>query len=216
MRLVNPLERSSRSPWVANGLDGIHELTRHDTLVDVRHPRFLCGVVLGQIANPAQQGKRNLEEGTRVVAITFMRGLAEYVADRDERMGFKGDGVLSIGSAKVALDTIKMGQQDRKVILVVTSHNVADELKKLGGAQGVMCVDMPVQRVEQLLEGCRFHSSIVLLSPGQENEKQIPIAHILASRRRSPGRAGQARARIEGRPASGQRWEGDGREPGEV
>ncbi|GAA5925478.1 hypothetical protein JCM3775_001419 [Rhodotorula graminis] len=197
MRLVNPLERSSRSPWVANGLDGIHELTRHDTLVDVRHPRFLCGVVLGQIANPAQQGKRNLEEGTRVVAITFMRGLAD-------------------GSAKVALDTIKMGQQDRKVILVVTSHNVADELKKLGGAQGVMCVDMPVQRVEQLLEGCRFHSSIVLLSPGQENEKQIPIAHILASRRRSPGRAGQARARIEGRPASGQRWEGDGREPGEV
>ena len=116
--------------------------------------------------------------------------------DLNERMGFKGDGVLVVygqgcvplslsngvgarsragadartpllplalparsGFAKVALDTIKMAKQDRKVILVATSdrwsagdyglkdeclvvvgkHNVADELKKLGGAQGVMC-----------------------------------------------------------------------------
>ncbi|GAA5919002.1 hypothetical protein JCM8208_000395, partial [Rhodotorula glutinis] len=104
------------------------------------------------------------------------------------------------GFAKVALDTIKMAKQDRKVILVASSdrwsagdyglkddcmlvvgkHNLADELKKMGGAQGVMCVDMPIQQFEQLLDGCRFHSSIVVLSPRQDKEMQIPIANILA------------------------------------
>ncbi|GAA5928347.1 hypothetical protein JCM3775_000582 [Rhodotorula graminis] len=241
------------------GLHSTDELLKHDLLPDMRYPMIPGGVVVGEIAKAAQQGKRNLKEGTLVVAITFMRGLAEYVAvneamvielpksfhsgdkhleapicafdatrvwvaherchdelkrmndaerrlvkDLNERMGFKGDGVLVVygqgGFVKVALDTIKMAKQDRKVILVATSdrwsagdyglkddclvvvgkHNVADELKKLGGAQGIMCVDMPIQQVEQLLDGCRFHSSIVLLSPRQDQAMQLPIANILA------------------------------------
>ncbi|GAA5847247.1 hypothetical protein JCM9279_006156 [Rhodotorula babjevae] len=241
------------------GLHSTDEMLKHDLLPDMRYPMIPGGVVVGEIAKSAQQGKRNLKEGTRVVAISFMRGLAEYCAvnesmvvelpksfqngdkqleapiwafdatriwvaherchdelkhmpdaerrlakDLNERMGFKGDGVLVVygegGFAKVALDTIKMTKQDRKVILVASSdrwsagdyglkddcmlvvgkHNLADELKKMGGAQGIMCVDMPTEQFEQLLDGCRFRSSLVLLSPRQAQAMTMPIANILA------------------------------------
>lgn len=121
-----------------------------------------------------------------------------------------------------------MAKQDRKVILVASSdrwqagdyglkddcmlvvgkHNLADELKKMGGAQGIMCasllslspsrararwrvtdaslslssagVDMPTEQFEQLLDGCRFHSSLVLLSPRQDQAMTMPIGASLS------------------------------------
>ncbi|BGP42738.1 hypothetical protein JCM10450v2_006848 [Rhodotorula kratochvilovae] len=126
------------------------------------------------------------------------------VKEINERMGFRGDGVLVVwgegGFAKLALDTLKMAKVDRKVILIAPSYrwkpqdygikdecmlvlghqDITQELKKHGGAEGVLCCDMPTQNLEELLDGCRFHSSMVMLSPRKDEDLQMPVANMLA------------------------------------
>ncbi|GJN93655.1 hypothetical protein Rhopal_006712-T1 [Rhodotorula paludigena] len=128
----------------------------------------------------------------------------EMVREINERMGFKGDGVVVVygegGFARLALDTLKKVKTSRKLILVATSdkwkandyglkddevlcinqHDVRNELKKRGGAHGIVCCDMPREGLEALLDGCRYHSTIVMMSPRRDEGMEVPIANILA------------------------------------
>ncbi|POY76239.1 hypothetical protein BMF94_0434 [Rhodotorula taiwanensis] len=119
-------------------------------------------------------------------------------------MGFKDDGCLAVygqgGYARLALETLKaMGVRER-LVLVATSDkwdsdkysikredvlflgrcDVREELRKRGGAEGVICVDMPKEHIEPVMDGMRFASTMVVLNPRENDQLQVPLANIIA------------------------------------
>ncbi|GAA5993891.1 hypothetical protein JCM10908_002019 [Rhodotorula pacifica] len=128
----------------------------------------------------------------------------EHVRRRNEEMGFKGEGCLAVygegGYARLALEALKaMGVRER-LVLVATSDkwaadkysikhedvlflgrcDVREELRKRGGAEAVVCVDMPKEHLEPVMDGMRFASSMVVLNPRQSDQLQVPLANVIA------------------------------------
>ncbi|GAA5865612.1 hypothetical protein JCM3774_002069 [Rhodotorula dairenensis] len=128
----------------------------------------------------------------------------EHIRRRNEEMGFKGEGCLAVygegGYARLALETLKAMNVRERLVLIATSDkwssdkysikhddvlylgrcDVRDELRKRGGAEGVICVDMPKEHLEPVMDGMRFASTMVILNPRQSDQLQVPLANIIA------------------------------------
>ncbi|BGO94476.1 hypothetical protein NBRC10512_001165 [Rhodotorula toruloides] len=128
----------------------------------------------------------------------------KLIREHNERLGFKGDGCIVIygegGFVRLAIDSLRAEGVKRKMLVVTISdkwqakdygvkddemmrandNNLREFLKKHGGAQGVICTDMPREGFEQLLDGCRYRSSMICLNPRKDDDMTVPIANLIA------------------------------------
>ncbi|GAA5932229.1 uncharacterized protein JCM15063_001162 [Sporobolomyces koalae] len=126
----------------------------------------------------------------------------------NRRMGFDGAGVCVVygqgGCARLALDILRNCQsrvsKDSKLVLIATSdkwhakdyglqeqdflcvskHNLAKELRNRGGARFVVAVDQPQHGLEQLLDGMRYRSQMIVLNPDRDHKVQLPLGNVIA------------------------------------
>ncbi|GAA5821587.1 hypothetical protein JCM11251_000923 [Rhodosporidiobolus azoricus] len=78
---------------------------------------------------------------------------------------------------------------DEKDLLIAGRQNIKQELTQRGGAAFVVCVNPLEQydRVEALLDGCRYGASINVLSPTRKGKFEIPVANIISKSLRVSG-----------------------------
>ncbi|BGP19290.1 hypothetical protein JCM10213v2_007377 [Rhodosporidiobolus nylandii] len=99
------------------------------------------------------------------------------------------------------------GQQQLRVILVATTdrwsardYDIEDkhmllankgdlrhELKQLGGACLVVCVDQPRHGFENLLDSTRYGATLAILNPTRDARLEVPLANIIAKSIRVQG-----------------------------
>ncbi|GAA5842596.1 hypothetical protein JCM5353_008478 [Sporobolomyces roseus] len=108
------------------------------------------------------------------------------------------------GCAKLALDLLRNCQtrmmKDSKFILISTSekwkaqdyglqdqdmlcaekHDIAKELRTRGGAHFVLAVDQPRQGLEELLDGMRYRSQMIVLNPYRNDKVELPLGNMIA------------------------------------
>ncbi|GAA5963953.1 hypothetical protein JCM21900_004082 [Sporobolomyces salmonicolor] len=128
--------------------------------------------------------------------------------EMNERMGMRGEGVFCVygegGLARLALDILKtyeseQGGKERVVLitpsdrftakdygidegdmLVVGKQKIDEELRRRGDARLVIACDQPRDGLEEMLDGMRYGSDLVMLNPRKDRALELPIANILA------------------------------------
>ncbi|GAA6014086.1 hypothetical protein JCM11491_004097 [Sporobolomyces phaffii] len=65
-------------------------------------------------------------------------------------------------------------------MLCVSKHDINKELRARGGANFVLAVDQPQQGLEQLLDGMRYRSELVVLNPFRDQLVSLPLGNIIA------------------------------------
>ncbi|GAA5881490.1 hypothetical protein JCM16303_005676 [Sporobolomyces ruberrimus] len=128
----------------------------------------------------------------------------------NRRIGFEGSGVCVVygegGCARMAIDILRncpssrLMTKDTKVLLVTTSEkwkaqdyglqdqdylcaskqDISKELRSRGGAKFVLAVDQPQAGLEQLLDGMRYRSEMVVLNPFRNQQVSLPLGNIIA------------------------------------
>ncbi|GAA5887125.1 hypothetical protein JCM5296_001602 [Sporobolomyces johnsonii] len=140
--------------------------------------------------------------------VRIERTLRQFEQDRMGRFNFLRQnpgraGVLCVygegGLARLALDMLRSSSNERIVlvtssdrfsatdygiderdILVIGKQKVDQELRQRGGAKLVIATDQPREGVEQILDGMRYRSDLVMLNPRKDHTLQLPIANFLA------------------------------------
>ncbi|BGP19237.1 hypothetical protein JCM10213_007028 [Rhodosporidiobolus nylandii] len=61
-----------------------------------------------------------------------------------------------------------------------SDRNIADLLKKLGGAGLIICTEQPNENFEGLLDATRFGAFVTILSPSQQAALKVPLGNVIA------------------------------------
>ncbi|CEQ42326.1 SPOSA6832_04111, partial [Sporobolomyces salmonicolor] len=69
---------------------------------------------------------------------------------------------------------------DERDMLVVGKQKIDEELRRRGGARLVIACDQPRDSLEEMLDGMRYGSDLVMLNPRKDRALELPIANILA------------------------------------
>ncbi|BGP19303.1 hypothetical protein JCM10213_001522 [Rhodosporidiobolus nylandii] len=69
---------------------------------------------------------------------------------------------------------------EAKDFFLASDRNIADMLKKLGGAGLIICTDQPNKNLEGLLDATRFGASVAILNPSQQADFKVPLGNVIA------------------------------------
>ncbi|GAA5995236.1 hypothetical protein JCM11641_005398 [Rhodosporidiobolus odoratus] len=69
---------------------------------------------------------------------------------------------------------------DEKNYIVAGRDQLRQELKKIGGAAFVVCVDQPRDGFEELLDATRYGASLSILNPTRDARLEVPLGNVLA------------------------------------
>ncbi|GAA5973140.1 hypothetical protein JCM21900_000341 [Sporobolomyces salmonicolor] len=192
MRIVSVFDHQGLAEYCTGRTDASHELTGEKKALDGLIACYDAARILSSYERFShEQKKKDKNEHTRCLELF-------------ERMGMKGEGVICVygegGYARLALEILGKTTKterillvtysvrfsaddygiDKRDMLVVGKQNVGQALRKLGGAKLVIAADQPRDGTEEVLDGMRYGSELLVLNPRKDHPFQLPLANLLA------------------------------------
>ncbi|GAA5902887.1 hypothetical protein JCM5296_006323 [Sporobolomyces johnsonii] len=192
MRVVSVFDHQGLAEYCTGRTDASHELTGEKKALDGLIAGYDAARILSSYERFShEQKKKDTNEHARCLGWC-------------ERMGISGEGVICVygegGYARLALEILRKATKNERILLVTYSDRfsaddygiderdmlvvgkqpVDQALRKLGGAKLVIATDQPRDGTEEVLDGMRYGSQLVILNPRKDRLFQLPLADLLA------------------------------------